>query len=191
MSLKCFSELFTSVRLGGGLAGRRAGKGQDREGGAWRVRERESGLLRRSRHVLAEQNDTAAAGLAMAAGRVRVVEAMMVSVEGSVVVRAATAWFLAELAVVARFMDRGIRGGALARQRPSRAGSHPNGRPIRAETRAKLVASIAHGGSAYRLDPGRCNSGLRQERVWRAQRPGAENRRYRDLRRGRDRTPLV
>ena len=36
--------------------------------------------------------------------------------------------------------------------------------------------------SAYRLDPGRCNSGLRQERVWRAQRPGAENRRYRDLR---------
>ena len=36
--------------------------------------------------------------------------------------------------------------------------------------------------SAYRLDPGRCSSGLRQERVWRAQRPGAENRRYRDLR---------
>jgi hypothetical protein len=50
----------------------------------------------------AEPSDSAAAGLAISAARVRVVEAMMVSVEGIVVVRAATAWFLAELAVVAR-----------------------------------------------------------------------------------------
>ena len=44
---------------------------------------------------------------------------------------------------------------------------------------------------AYRFDPGRCNSGRRQERVCRAQRPGAENRRYRDPTEHRDRTPLV
>jgi hypothetical protein len=50
----------------------------------------------------AEPSDGAAAELASAAGRVRVVEAMMVSVERIVVVRAAAAWFLAELAVVAR-----------------------------------------------------------------------------------------
>ena len=38
-------------------AGRRAGKGQDREGGAWRVRERASGLLRRPGHVLCRQHE--------------------------------------------------------------------------------------------------------------------------------------
>src|SRR5438093_1030859 len=47
-------------------------------------------------------NDCSAAGLVSAAGRVRVVEAMMVSVEGNVVVRAATERFLAELSVVVR-----------------------------------------------------------------------------------------
>ena len=38
-------------------AGRRAGKGQDREGGPWRVRERASGLLRRPGHVLCRQSE--------------------------------------------------------------------------------------------------------------------------------------
>ena len=38
-------------------AGRRAGKSQDREGGAWRVRERASGLLRRPGYVLCRQSE--------------------------------------------------------------------------------------------------------------------------------------
>ena len=38
-------------------AGRRAGKGQDREGGPWRVRERASGLLRRPGYVLCRQSE--------------------------------------------------------------------------------------------------------------------------------------
>jgi hypothetical protein len=38
-------------------AGHRAGKGQDREGGARRVRERASGLLRRSGHLLCRQSE--------------------------------------------------------------------------------------------------------------------------------------
>ena len=37
-------------------AGRCAGKGQDREGGSWRVRERASGLLRCPGHVLCRQS---------------------------------------------------------------------------------------------------------------------------------------
>ena len=53
-------------------------------------------------------NDCAAAGLASAAGKVKVVEAMMVSVEGIVVVRTATERFLAELSVVVRLLS-GLR----------------------------------------------------------------------------------
>jgi hypothetical protein len=37
--------------------GRRAGKGQDRERGSWRVRERASGLLRRPGYVLCRQSE--------------------------------------------------------------------------------------------------------------------------------------
>ena len=68
-----------------------------------------------------EQNDSAAAGLAISAGKVRVVEAMMVSVEGSVVVRAATAWFFggAGRRRPALRVILSVPGGPVALGRPS------------------------------------------------------------------------
>jgi hypothetical protein len=72
-------------------------------------------VVPRSSARIERHEKVVAAGLAPAAGRLKVVSAMMASLIGVVVVRAATAVFLAELAVVVRSVDRGlVRGGARA-----------------------------------------------------------------------------
>src|SRR4051794_34066016 len=69
-----------------------------------------------------------AGGLGSAWGSVRLVEAMMVSVEGSVVVRTATEWFLAELSVVVRLVRwpcaRRADGVGLSERDDIRTGAH-------------------------------------------------------------------
>ena len=83
----------------------RAERHRAADDGATSVRSAKPAVVPRSSARIvpwAVPNDCAAAGLASAAGRVKVVVAMMVSVEGVVVVRTAAERFLAELSVVVR-----------------------------------------------------------------------------------------